>query len=258
VARLLLPALLASASVSLGQRNNELRPALLDPVQAVQQARALVAELLAQTPDRSITNTGHVRIRDANGDTRQIPLRSEIRLASNNWTSSYEIPPSAGSSAGVRVSIIHSSGQPNRYELSEPAPSGAVYPVARQLMANQIMMPFAGSDFWIADLGLEFLHWPKQRVLKQEMRHSTSCRVLESTNPHPVPGGYARVVSWIENERPHGIVHADAYDAKGELLKCFDPSKVVKLQGEYQLKEMEMRNAKTKAHTWIEFSPLAQ
>jgi hypothetical protein len=66
------------------------------------------------------------------------------------------------------------------------------------------MAPFTGSDFWIADLGLDFLHWPKQRLLRKEMRHSKSCEVLESVNPQSVPGGYARVVSWIMIERPHG------------------------------------------------------
>ena len=116
------------------------------------------------------------------------------------------------------------------------------------------MIPFAGSDFWVADLGLEFLHWPHQRLLKKEMRHSKSCDVLESVNPAPVPGGYARVVSWIIIESPHGIVHADAYDAGGELLKRFDPTALEKVQGEYQLEEMEIRNRKTDTRTWIKFN----
>ena len=73
------------------------------------------------------------------------------------------------------------------------------------------------------------------------MRHSKSCDVLESVNPAPVPGGYARVVSWIMIESPHGIVHADAYDAQGELIKRFDPKTLEKVQGEYQLEEMEIR-----------------
>ena len=47
------------------------------------------------------------------------------------------------------------------------------------------MIPFAGSDFWIADLGLEFFHWPEQKVLKKEFRRNCSCVVLESTNPNP-------------------------------------------------------------------------
>jgi hypothetical protein len=115
------------------------------------------------------------------------------------------------------------------------------------------MIPFAGSDFWVADLGLEFLRWSNQRVLKYEMRHGKSCKVLESVNPQPVPGGYARVVSWVMIESPHGIVHADAYDAKDELLKRFDPKSLEKVQGEYQLEEMEMRSRKTGTQTVIKF-----
>ena len=115
------------------------------------------------------------------------------------------------------------------------------------------MIPFAGSDFWVADLGLDFLHWPEQRLLKKEMRHSKSCEVLESTDPHPAPGGYARVVSWVTIETPHGIVHADAYDAQNELIKSFDPTNLEKINGNYQLAEMEMRNRKTGSQTWIKF-----
>ena len=74
------------------------------------------------------------------------------------------------------------------------------------------------------------------------MRHSKVLRRAGEHQPAPVPGGYARVVSWIIIESPHGIVHADAYDAQGELLKQFDPTTVEKVQGEYQLEEMEMRN----------------
>jgi hypothetical protein len=253
ILRLLLPLLLASASVCLGQRNAEPRPAPLDPVQAVQEARDLVAEMLAQTPDRNSTNTGRVKIRDAEGKEREIPVRFEVTLTPTNWTSAYETLPSAGAAGGVRLNVIHSGEQPNRYELFDPAAAGISNAAPRRLMPEQIMVPFAGSDFWIADLGLEFLHWPKQRLLKKEMRHSKSCKVLESINPAPVPGGYARVESWITIESPHGIVHADAYDQSGEVLKRFDPANVEKIQGEYQLEEIEMRNRKTGSHTWIKF-----
>ncbi len=116
------------------------------------------------------------------------------------------------------------------------------------------MAPFAGSDFWIGDLGLEFLHWPAQRLLKKEMRHSKSCDVLESINPAPVPGGYARVVSWIMIESPHGIVHADAYDAQGKLLKQFDPKDLEKVNGEYRVDEMQMRNRQTGSRTVIKLN----
>jgi hypothetical protein len=53
---------------------------------------------------------------------------------------------------------------------------------------------------------------------------------------------------------PHGIVHADAYDARGEVLKRFDPKSLEKIQGEYQLEEMEIRNLKPVSQTVIKFN----
>ena len=250
----LLLLLLISFSLCFAQRQNEPRPAPLDPVQAEKEARALVAEMLAAKPDQDTTNTGLVRIRDAADKEREIPVRFEIVSTPTNWVSVYETLPSTSGPGGTKLTVIHSGEHPNRYELVIPAAPGATNPIAKELTRGQIMAPFAGSDFWIADLGLEFLHWPRQQVLSNDMRHSKSCKVLESTNPAPVPGGYARVKSWIMIASPRGIVHADAYDARGEVLKRFDPTNLEKIQGEYQLAEMEMRNRKTGSQTLIKFN----
>ena len=115
------------------------------------------------------------------------------------------------------------------------------------------MVPFAGSDFWIADLGLEFIHWPRQLLLKQEMRRSRSCNVLASINPHPAPGGYSRVVSWFDIESG-GIVLAQAFDVNDKLLKEFAPKEMKKVQGQWQLEEMEIRNMQTGSRTRVQFS----
>jgi hypothetical protein len=245
--------LLLSASVCFGQRQNEPRPAQLDPVEAVQGARAVVSEMLAQRPDQNTTNTGRVTIRDAEGKERNIPVRFEITSTPTGWESVYETLPAAGSPGGTRLTVIHSGEQPNRYELANPAVAGATNTGPQQLGQDQIMAPFVGSDFWIADLGLEFLHWPKQRLLRKEMRHSKFCYVLESVNPQPVPGGYTRVESWLIFDPPHGIVHADAFDAQGKVLKRFDPKSLEKIQGEYQLESMEIVNRKAHTRTVIEF-----
>ncbi|MGD0087807.1 MAG: outer membrane lipoprotein-sorting protein [Verrucomicrobiota bacterium] len=114
------------------------------------------------------------------------------------------------------------------------------------------MAPFAGSDFWIADLGLDFFHWPEQKILKHEMRRGRACQVLESTNPDPTPAGYSRVVSWIDNETL-GIVQAEAYDAKGDLLKEFYPKSFKKVNGQWELQEMEIRNDQTGSRTRLDF-----
>ena len=115
------------------------------------------------------------------------------------------------------------------------------------------MFPFRHSDFWICDLGLEFFHWPAQKILKKEIKRSRGCTVLESTNPEPSTNGYSRVVSWIDSESG-GIVQAFAYDAKGKLLKEFYPEGLQKdANGQYQIQEMEMDNVQTGSKTWIKF-----
>jgi hypothetical protein len=250
----LLPLLLLSAMACFGQRNKEPRPAPLNPVVAEQEGRALVAKLLAQRPEQNATNTGSLSIRDAAGEEREIPIRFEIASTPTNWISVYETLPAANRTGGVKLTVTRSGAQPNRYELFDPASAGATNAVAKALSRDQIMVPFAGSDFWVADLGLEFLHWPKQRLLRKEMRHSKSCNVLESTNPAPVPGGYARVVSWIMIESPYGIIHADAFDSQGDRIKQFDPKSLEKVQGEYQVEEMEIRNRKSGTQTVIKFN----
>ena len=101
-------------------------------------------------------------------------------------------------------------------------------------------------------LGLEFFHWPEQKILKKEFRRNCSCEVLESTNPDPSRNGYSRVVSWIDEETL-GIVMADAYDAQGKLLKEFYPKDFKKVNGQWQLGTMEIDNVQTGSRSRIEF-----
>jgi hypothetical protein len=81
--------------------------------------------------------------------------------------------------------------------------------------------------------------------------------MLESINPNPVPGGYAKVNSWIGANHPGEliIVHADAYDSKGKLMKQFEPTKLERVHGLNQLKEMRISNRQAGTRTRIEFEP---
>ena len=218
----------------------------LDRVQAEKEARALVAEMLIQKP--SGTNTGLLKIINANREEQHIPMRFEIWSTLNSSTSVYEAKDPGPPRRDTKLTVIRSDGKPTQYLLSENGQP------AKTLAGNETMVPFAGSDFYIADLGLEFLQWPQQRILEKRMRRSRFCEVLESTNPHPSAQAYSRVVCWVEQEPPHGIVHADAYDAKGKVVKRFDPKEFEKVQGEYQLQEMEIRNVRTDSKTRIEFN----
>src|SRR6185436_8059953 len=93
----------------------------------------------------------------------------------------------------------------------------------------------------------------KQRLVKQEMRRSRSCRVLESMNVNPTPGTYSRVLSWIDVESD-GLLRAEAFDQKNESQKVFEPGTVKKVNGKWQLKDLRIRNAKAKTRTELRFN----
>ncbi len=231
-------------------------PAPLEQAEGMKQAQSLVANLLAQKPAQNSTNDAVMRIRDAEGKRSEIPVKCLILPSPTNYLTIYQTPNSSKGPGGMKLTIIHSEGQPNQYMLSEAANATGTASEQKQLSGAQLMLPFSGSDFWVADLGLEFLHWPQQRVLRKEMRRSTSCDVLESINPQPSPGGYTRVLSWIGINHPGEtvLVHADAFDDRGKVLKQFDPKSLEKVNGAWQLESMEMQNVQTDSRTMIEFN----
>jgi hypothetical protein len=234
----------------------ELRPPPpLEPAEGARQARALLKNLLSQRPVQGSTNTGVLKIRPTGANQRDVPVRFEIIPGPTNWLNTYETLRTTNSS-GVKLTIVHLDNQSNQYRLETIPSSDPPHVASQSLAGNALMVPFSGSDFWIADLGLEFLHWPEQRVLKKQMRKGLFCDVLQSINPQPGPKGYARVLSWIAVNRPDDIVivHAEAYDSRDKLLKEFDPKKVEKVDGVWQLEEMEIRNRQTGSRTKIEFN----
>ena len=204
-----------------------------------------------QASGSAITNTqtGIIRIQPKKGLRSEIPFRNEIVALNDNWRSVYQARTSPNSL--VDLEIVQNGT--NAVTCLLTCITNGVPAPTRVLDGNETATPFAGSDFWVCDLGLEFLHWPVQRIVKKEMRRSQSCIVLESVNPHPQPGAYSRVVAWIVRENS-GIVVAEAYDEQGRLLKEFMPKDIKKIDGEYKLQDMVIKNLQTGSKTIIEFN----
>ena len=244
----LLTALLAVAAM-----DQPTQPIVLSPEQAAKEGRALVEEMLSQKPAENKVTTGVMTIR-RDKKFGQVPIVFTTQTTPTNWMSSYK---ATVTNFVVQVAVLHTANQTNRY-FQEPYLLGSDgYPETRPALApvtgDGILAPFAFSDFSIADLGLEFLHWPDQRLVQKEMKRSRSCRVLESINPHPVPGGYSKVKSWVDLESD-GIVYALAYDDKGRELKEFIPKDFTKVNGQWQLEEMQIGNLQTKSTTTVKFN----
>jgi hypothetical protein len=221
------------------------------------QGRQLAQEILQERPVTNFTQTGVLTVRNPGGTTN-FPVTFETVIETGDWKVEYfahMTPDNRGSFVNLR--IVHTEGQPNEYFIYQGTGRDLEVNFHTTLMTKltqaEIWAPFADSDFWIADLGLEFFHWPDQKILKHEDKRTRACAVLESTNPNPAPGTYSRVDSWIDNETL-GLVHAEAYDTDGKLLKVFDPKSFKKVNGQWELQDMEIRNVQTKSHSLIKFN----
>ncbi|HTY87724.1 MAG TPA: outer membrane lipoprotein-sorting protein [Candidatus Acidoferrum sp.] len=215
------------------------------------EGRALAQQLLAVGPASNLVQNAILNIRISRSRRLEIPVRIQSVLSETGWQEIYE---TSAVSNRVRLAITHQVGRPNRYQIWDgPGEPGAAEDRPATTMArSQIMTPFAGSDFWVADLGREFFHWPQQTLLKKVVRSSRGCSVLESANSDPGTNGYSRVLSWIDSENG-GILYAEAYDAKGKLLKEYDTKKLKKVNGQWQVQEMEIVNDQTGTRTRLEF-----
>jgi hypothetical protein len=231
------------------------------------QGRQLAQKFLDERPTENFTNSGVLQIRDGKGKRSEIPVDCWVIIfKATNWFSFYSIYEAGATNQFVTLCHIHAVDKLNTYSYStsywtnshKQVPVFSDGPFLGKLFSNprlsgsELMTPFANSDFWLGDLGLEFFHWPEQKILKKEFSRGRGCMVLESTNPNPSTNGYSRVVSWIDEES-YGIVHAEAYDAQNKLLKVFDPKSFKKVNGQWELKDMEIRNVQTGSRTRIEF-----
>ena len=60
------------------------------------------------------------------------------------------------------------------------------------------------------------------------------------------------MLSWIHQDTG-ALIQAEAYDARGKLLKEFRPTETEKVNGRHELKEMEIENTQTGSTTRLEF-----
>src|SRR5207247_338468 len=171
---------------------------ILDPEK---EGRELAARLCSAAPSASSEFTGGLQITTRNDAVYLVPIASRIIVGPTNWQVIYETAP-AYQGPPETLTIIHTPEQPNVYLVANGTNSATPPSLTR---------PFAQSDFWLMDLGLEFFHWPQQRAIKAEMRRDRACRVLESLAPSTLREGYARVLSWVDVETG-GIIQAEAYD----------------------------------------------
>lgn len=211
----------------------------------------LAAELRGQVP--LPVAQGVLRTEAPGGAAAEVPIRLVSSVADSGLVRMEYL---AGTGSGVaRFLVFRGGGRTNRFELGLGGAGST-----KEVSGWGLMRSFAGTEFWLADLGQDFFGWPDQRLVRKEMRKSRPCKVLESSPSHllPVPDGvgmtdgYSRVVSWVDSETG-GLLRAEAYDLKGRRLKSFSISKVAKVEGRWQLKQMRIYNYSTDRTTFLNF-----
>ena len=239
--------------------NPNLAPSVTPILNPEKSGAELAARLRSAAPAEPSDFKGTLTITTRDDLTTNFQVFSTINPVSNKWMVSYRaVTPDRR--IDEDLTIIHTPGQSNSYTLRHKATNQfnqtgvPMLDTAEFIPTSQLARPFAGSDFWLCDLGLEFLQWPQQRVLRHEIRSSRSCWVLESATSAPVPGGYARVVSWVDIEHD-GIIRAEAYDATStnKPVKEFLLGSLRKVDGRHQIESIKMRNLRTGQETELKF-----
>ena len=221
---------------------------------SVAEGQKLAAEIRSRVPEENMEVNGVLVVRNSEGKRTRVSFHYQVLLGDGGWKCIYETRPSEAAPQ-ERLEVVRLPEQPNRYIRSIAANPPGQTGLSETLAGDQAMTPFAGSDFWLADLGLEFLHWPQQRIVEEariKMRKGRPCRVLESVNPQPGAKGYTRVRSWIDTQTG-GVILAEAYGPDNKLVKEFEIGGLVKVNGQYELKNMEMYNAESDTQTTLEF-----
>jgi Outer membrane lipoprotein-sorting protein len=221
------------------------------------EAEALAHQIADQSPSQGSVLYGSLKIRTPEGRRVSVPVKYTIVPGTNEWRGIYEAQPTPWRGA-ERLVVIHRAGQPNRYEHAAAGGPGQLPKAAVTLATDQAYVPFGGSEFSLIDLGLDFLHWPEQRLLRDakiKVRSTRTCHVLESRAPASLTaaGGYERVVSWLDTETG-APVYAEAFDRSGQRVKVFSLRGFTKAEGRWQPKELEMVNERLDSKSVLEFN----
>ena len=183
-----------------------------------EQGSRLALELRSQKPAENLTNSGTLRIRDPKGRRRELPVIIVTLVDDQRWQVRYEAHPTQSNAPIESLTVSFTTNAAPRYELARSEPNAPIASPPKAIAPDASAEPFAQTDFWFCDLGLEFLHWPDQRLIKEELSNGRLCWALDSYNPST--NGYASVRSWVDAEF-HALLRAEAYDRQRRKVKEF-------------------------------------
>ena len=176
------------------------------------QGREWARRIRSSAPEQASTNQAMLRIRSREG-RKKVPVTVITRPGQDRWSVEYRVGSEEGAEM-IQVATIH-------YRMQGP-PTFEVQPKGSRTAAESAQaagdQSVGGSDFLLKELGMEFLHWPEQRILGRELSNGRWCQVLESRSGKA--GGVLAVRSWID-EKLGVVLSAEVYDARQVRIKHF-------------------------------------
>jgi hypothetical protein len=182
---------------------------------------------------------GNLRIRKPRGERVNVPVTFRAKADGAAQVEIFE-------TAKGTLQIRKTPNKPNEYFFKAPGAK-----VGKKMEGEQLNQIFVESDFTLGDLGLEFLQWPNQQVIGRASRLRETCNILLSKPAKVLPGGYSHVKCWVEIHN-RALLCVEAYRGT-KRVKLFQAKSFKKLEGEWQLRELELRNDVTDARTQIQF-----
>ncbi|MFN7138307.1 MAG: outer membrane lipoprotein-sorting protein [Limisphaerales bacterium] len=251
--RLFLAFIIASGAItSLPAQTQTLSPQAMES-----EGQRIASELRASFPAEESNIRAVLEIRPRRSKVvEQVPVIFSVLVQNDHWDAVYETGQTA-TRGSEKLIVRHYIDRPNRYFYAKAPFPKAALPDVRELQPHEADIPLAGSDFWLTDLGIDFLHWSVQRRVKGEMRMGQWCHVLESV--FPGRPNLNRVVSWIDRDSADagiaGILAAEAYAPDGKRVKEFSlsGSSFKKIKGQWQLERMQITDVRTGSRTTLRF-----
>ena len=228
----------------------------ITPADPVAAGRELVARLLSQRPAASTTNQAVLRVRGKGRNKFEVPVCIETQAGKTSWSKTYRTQGTNKDHA-AEFTVKHTENGPNEYRVMVFSRTPGATSEIEILKGQQAFIPFAGSDYWLADLGMEFLHWPTQRLLRKEIRRTQSCDILESVLPPGQTNAYVRVESCFDIDTG-GPVLITAYNAAGKKVKVFRPTVFRRVRGKLEPAVIIMEDRRTGSETELDLQPEKQ
>jgi hypothetical protein len=108
-----------------------------------------------------------------------------------------------------------------------------------------------GTSISYEDLALKFLYWPSARVVDSEKILARDCWVVEILPPGPGTSQYASVRVWLGKD-DNALMKMEAYDANRRMVRKYVVRNVMKRDGYWFLKQLEITGPGSKRPTLLE------